>query len=233
MAKLAEVAFTQSYTYFTWRTGRDEFVEYLEEIALGPKADYMRPNFWPNTPDILSGPLRNGTPAAFRQRLVLAATLVPSYGIYNGYELCENVPMGDTNEEYFQSEKYEIKHRDWTSPDSLAPFVTQINDIRRRHPAFARLGNIAFHHTNNTNLLAFSKKTDDDLVLVVVNLDAGNPQDDWLALDMDELDLPRDRPYEAHDELTGETYTWTGPHPYVRIDPASQPAHVFHLRALP
>jgi starch synthase (maltosyl-transferring) len=232
MAKLAEVGFTQSYTYFTWRTGRDEFVEYLEEIALGTKADYMRPNFWPNTPDILSGPLRNGSPAAFRQRLVLAATLVPSFGIYSGYELCENVPFSDANEEYFESEKYEIKTRDWTRPDSLAPFIAQINEIRRQHRAFARLGNIAFHHTNNPQLLAYSKVAGTDVVLTVVNLDSTDPQDDWLGLDLDVLGMPHDRPYVAHDLLTGETYTWTGAHPYVRLDPNLQPAHIFHLRPL-
>jgi starch synthase (maltosyl-transferring) len=241
MARLAEVGFTQSYTYFTWRNTKSEFIDYLTEIAHGPKADYMRPNFWPNTPDILSGPLRNGAPGAFRLRLVLAATMVPSYGIYSGYELGENQPASDTNEEYFNSEKYEIKHRDFAQPGSLAPFVAAVNDVRRRHPAFAELSNIRFHHSNNDWILAYSKATSpspgrppgahDDVVLMVVNLDPYAPHDDVLALDLPALGFDWGETYEAHDELTGATYTWTGPNPYVRLDP-DLPAHVLHLRHL-
>ncbi|HEX2041982.1 MAG TPA: alpha-1,4-glucan--maltose-1-phosphate maltosyltransferase [Acidimicrobiales bacterium] len=232
MAMLAQVGFSQSYTYFTWRTGKRELREYLEEIAHGPKADYMRPNFWPNTPDILSGPLRNGPPAAFRLRLVLAALLVPSYGIYSGYELCENVPASDANEEYLWSEKYEIKRRDWSRPDSIAPLVSRVNELRRRHPAFSELRNIRFHQSLNDNILAWSKHTDDrsDVVLVVVNLDPHAAHEDTLTLDLGFLGLPWDLPFEAHDELTGVTYTWQGAHPYVRLDPVLQPAHVLHLR---
>jgi starch synthase (maltosyl-transferring) len=234
MAKLAEVGFSQSYTYFTWRSARWELTEYLTEICHGPKADYMRPNFWPNTPDILSGPLRNGPPAAFRLRFVLAATMVPSYGMYSGYELCENQPASPANEEYLHSEKYEIKRRDWSRADSLAPFISLVNDIRRRHPAFAELRNIRFHYTHNDNLIAYSKVSTDrsDVVLVVVNLDPYHAQEDTLWLLLDELGLPADRPYEAYDELTGDRYTWQGAAPYVRLDPARQPAHILHLRPL-
>jgi starch synthase (maltosyl-transferring) len=231
MSKLAEVGFSQSYTYFTWRNTKAELQEYLEEICLGPKADYMRPNFWPNTPDILSGPLRNGPPSAFRLRLMMAATMVPSYGIYSGYELCENQPASASNEEYLHSEKYEIKRRDWQQAGSLVPFVAKLNDIRRRHPAFAELGNIAFHHSNYDGILAYSKVTADhtDRVLVVVNLDPLHVHDDTLWLDLDVLGLPADAPYLAQDELTGAIYTWFGPAPYIRLDPAVQPAHVFSL----
>jgi starch synthase (maltosyl-transferring) len=234
MAKLAEVGFSQSYTYFTWRTTKAELQEYLEEICLGAKADYMRPNFWPNTPDILSGPLRNGPPSVFALRLVLAATAVPSYGIYSGYELGENEPASDTNEEYLYSEKYEIKHRDWGQPGSLAPLVTQVNTIRRSHPAFAELRNIHFHHSNNDQLLVFSKRTADrsDVVLVVVNLDPHNAQSDTLWLDLDELGMPADEPFLAHDELTGDTYTWQGQGPYVFLHPTRQAAHILHLRPI-
>src|SRR5207302_1644425 len=123
MAKLAEVGFSQGYTYFTWRNTAWELTEYLTELTTGPVADYMRPNFWPNTPDILSGPLRYGPPAAFRMRLLLAALTVPSFGVYSGYELCENEPASDTNEEYLHSEKYEIKHRDFDRADSLADVI--------------------------------------------------------------------------------------------------------------
>jgi starch synthase (maltosyl-transferring) len=193
----------------------------------------MRPNFWPNTPDILAGPLRDGGPAAFKQRLVLAATLVPAYGIYGGYELMENAPASEANEEYFRSEKYEVKQRDWDDPASLAPFVTLLNDIRRRHPAFAELGNIRFHGTFNEHMLAYSKRSADgsDTMLVVVNLDPLQPHDDTIVLDLAVLGMPAHRPFIALDELTGAVYTWGGPSAYVRLDP-SQAAHVFSLRPI-
>jgi starch synthase (maltosyl-transferring) len=228
MAKLAEVGFSQSYTYFTWRNGRDEFREYLEELTEGPTADYMRPSFWPNTPDILSGPLRNGPPSAFRLRLMLAATMVPSYGMYSGYELYENQPASPANEEYLNSEKYEVKHRDWQRTDSLAPFVTRLNDVRRRHPAFAQLRNVAFHTSNYDQILVWSKVTGDDRVLMIANLDPYAVHEDTIYLDMEALDLPVDAPFQAHDELTGATWIWFGPSQYVRLDPAVQPGHVLH-----
>ncbi|MDQ6927061.1 MAG: alpha-1,4-glucan--maltose-1-phosphate maltosyltransferase [Actinomycetota bacterium] len=231
MAKLAEVGFSQSYTYFTWRNHKYELVDYLEELCHGPKADYMRPNFWPNTPDILSGPLRRGGPGAFRLRALLAATMVPSYGIYSGYELCENEPATDANEEYKNSEKYEIKRRDWRTGKSLTAFITTLNDIRRRHPAFAELRNIRFHHTSNDQVLAWSKHTDDrsDVMLMVVNLNPTDIQEDTLGLDLAFLGLPAGDPYEADDELAGTTFVWQGPNPYVRLNPARQPGHVLHL----
>ncbi|MDQ3946384.1 MAG: alpha-1,4-glucan--maltose-1-phosphate maltosyltransferase [Actinomycetota bacterium] len=234
MARLAEVGFSQSYTYFTWRNTKAEFIEYLTELAHGPKADYMRPSFWPNTPDILSGPLRGGGPGAFKLRLVLAATMTPSYGIYSGYELCENQPAAETNEEYWESEKYEIKHRDFDVPGNLGAFIGTVNDVRRRHPALQELTNIHFHHTNNDWILAFSKTTQerDDVVLVVVNLDPYHTHDDVLGLDLGLLGLPADAPYEAYDEVTGVTYVWSGANPYVRLAP-DQPAHVLHLRWMP
>jgi starch synthase (maltosyl-transferring) len=232
MAKLAEIGFTQSYTYFTWRTARWELEQYLEELAHSPRADYMRPNFWPNTPDILSGPLRNGPPSAFKQRLVLAATMTPSYGIYSGYELAENEPMSESNEEYFRSEKYELKDRDWDDRRSLAPFITLINDVRRRHPALQRLRNLRFHNADNPHMIVYSKHTDDrsDVVLMVVNLDPWTTHDCTLDVDLGLLGLPWDQPFEAYDELSNQSFSWTGPHPYVRLDPF-QAAHVLHLRA--
>jgi len=231
MARLAEVGFSQSYTYFTWRTHKGELQEYVDELAYGPLADYMRPNFWPNTPDILSGPLRHGHPGVFKQRLVLAATLSPAYGIYSGYELGENEPASEFNEEYRGSEKYEVKERDWSSPDSLAPFVQRLNDIRRHHPAFSELSNVRFEHSGNDQILAYSKVSHDgaDVVLVVVNLDPFAVQEDTLWLDLERLGLPWDTPFEVHDELSGETYVWSGPAPYVRLSPEN-PAHILHLR---
>jgi starch synthase (maltosyl-transferring) len=234
MAKLAEVGFTQSYTYFTWRNEPWELRGYVEELAYGPTADYLRPNFWPNTPDILSGALRHGPPAAFRMRLVLAATLVPSYGVYSGYELYENEPASDLNEEYLHSEKYEIRRRDWARDDSLAPFIATINDIRRRHPALHWLRNIRFHGTSNDRFLVWSKGHLDegDVVLVVVNLDPHNAQETVLELDLGAIGLPWQGPYTATDELTGEAYTWDGPRPYVRLDPPQgQVAHILSLSA--
>jgi starch synthase (maltosyl-transferring) len=166
---------------------------------------------------------------------VLAATLVPSYGLYSGYELYENQPASPDNEEYLHSEKYEIKARDWGSPGSLAAYVTRLNDVRHRHPAFAELRNLVFHPTANDMLLAYSKHTEGhaDVMLMVVNLDPYGVQSDVLHLDLGQLGLPPDRPYVAHDEVTGATYTWTGPNPYVRLDPVVEPAHVLHLRAAP
>ncbi len=234
MARLAEAGFTQSYTYFTWRVsqhGPEGLWAYVEELAHGPVADYMRPNFWPNTPDILSGPLRFGPPAAFALRLVLAATLSPSYGVYSGYELYENLPASDQNEEYLHSEKYEIKDRDYNRPDSLAPLMTALNDIRRRHPALHRLRSIRFHPSSNPAIIAYSKVSDDrtDTVLTVVNLDPDWTQEATLQLDGAGLALPDDRPYPVLDELSGERYHWLGPTPYVRLDPAYRVAHVLDL----
>jgi starch synthase (maltosyl-transferring) len=233
MAKLAEVGFSQSYTYFTWRDTKQELTEYGTEVTSADTAEYMRPNFWPNTPDILAGPLREGPPSAFRMRAVLAATLVPSWGVYSGFELCENEPASETNEEYLHSEKYELKKRDWNRPDSLAPFLTRLNEIRRAHPALQRLRGLQFHHTNTDQILAYSRQSADgeDTLLVVVNLDPTAAHEDTLWLDLGSLGLSWTEPLEAHDELSGQTFTWQGAEPYVRLDPEETPAHVLHLRA--
>ncbi|MEX2587596.1 MAG: alpha-1,4-glucan--maltose-1-phosphate maltosyltransferase [Actinomycetota bacterium] len=231
MAQLAEIGFTQSYTYFTWRTHKQELTDYLNELAYGPTADYMRPNFWPNTPDILSGPLRGGGPGVFKQRLVLAATMAPSYGIYSGYELMENEPARPTDEEYLFSEKYEIKHRDFDLPGNLVGFVTRINELRRQHRALRQLRNIRFHHADNSQLIVYSKATHDlsDVVLVVVNLDPGGVQEGLIELDAAALGVDPTRPYTATDGLTWTEYTWTGNTPFVRLDGADQPAHILHI----
>jgi len=243
MHRLAEVGFSQSYTYFTWRTTKAELTEYGEELARGPDADYFRPNLWPNTPDILSGPLRHGPPAAFKQRAVLAATMGPSWGIYSGYELCENEPAAETNEEYRNSEKYEIKHRDWHSPRSIAGYIARLNDIRRRHPALADLASLRFHPTTSDAHVAYSKQVplppgpDADLeaaggvdtVLTIVSLDPFIARDGTIWIDLGALSLPWDEPLDAYDELTREVFPWWGPEPYVRLDPET-PAHVIHLR---
>lgn len=231
MAKLAEVGFTQSYTYFTWRNHKEELTSYLSEVAHGPTADFMRPNFWANTPDILSGPLRGGRAPAFKMRLVLAATLVPSYGIYSGFELGENQPASDHNEEYLDSEKYELKQRDWETSGSLAPFVARVNAIRKRHPALHWLRNIHFHHADNPSIIVYSKHTNDlrDVVLIVVNLDPEAVQAATVWLDLGRLGMPEDVPFDAIDEVTDTTFQWQGPTAYVRLDPKVEPAHILHL----
>jgi starch synthase (maltosyl-transferring) len=233
MAKLAEVGFSQSYTYFTWRTeqhGEEGLRAYLEELCVGPKADYMRPNFWPNTPDILSGPLRNGPPAAFAMRFILASTMVPSYGIYRGFEYLENKPASDANEEYLHSEKYEIRKRPWNPPAPLVPLIARINELRREHPALRRLRNIRFHNSDNPEILVYSKVDGDDVLLFAVNLDPWNAQSATLGLDLGVLGMPWDRPYRAEDLLTGESFGWWGPNPWVRLDaPSGQVAHVLSL----
>ena len=235
MARLAEVGFSQSYTYFTWRVsqfGPEGIQTYVEELAHTGLSDYMRPNFWPNTPDILSGPLRGGPPSAFALRYILAATLSPSYGVYSGYELCENVPASADNEEYLNSEKYEIKHRDFSRSGSLAPLFGAVNSIRRRHRAFASLRTVHFLATDNPNMVAFSKTADDgsDPVVVVVTLDPYTTQESTIHLDMPFLAEHAASWLEVHDELSGETYSW-GLHPYVRFDPWRRVAHILAVRA--
>jgi len=234
MSKLAEIGFSQSYTYFTWRNERWEIEEYLEELAHGPLADIMRPNFWPNTPDILSGILRHGNRAAFLLRYLLAATLTPNHGVYSGYELRENEPASESNEEYLFSEKYEIKTRDWDRPDSLAPFMTRVNEVKRAHPALQQLRDIRFHHVDNERIIAFTKGHRDtgDLVLVVCTLDPVHTQEATVHLDLRAVGLPEWEPYRAHDELTGETYEWQGGSNYVRFEPAlDRVGHVLDLSA--
>ncbi|MGH9305417.1 MAG: maltotransferase domain-containing protein [Acidimicrobiales bacterium] len=251
MAKLAEVGFSQSYTYFTWRHSADELKDYVQELAYGPTADFMRPNFWPNTPDILAGVLRHGAISAFRLRLVLAATLSPSYGIYSGYELGENQPADEANEEYLNSEKYEIKARDWSAPASLAGFIACVNAIRRRHRVFDRISNVTFHHSPNPALLVYSKHESapsdtvlrpdtmgpdtmgPDTVLIVVNLDPDRVQEAVLDLDRGVLGLDPEERYTVRDELGGGAFDWQGSHPYVSLDPAVQPAHILSIDRYP
>lgn len=235
MAKLAEVGFTQSYSYFTWRNSREELAAYGDEVNNGDAADYMRPNFWPNTPDILSGPLRRGPRAAFVTRLVLAATMVPNFGIYSGYELCENEPASEDNEEYFASEKYQLRHRDFGQPLSLAPLVTRLNQLRRGHPALQGQGGFKAMGTDNPSLFAFARydRSRTDRVLVVVNLDPYSAQESLLTLDLGELHLPWDRAFAARDGLSGERYAWSGSRPFVRLDPGGTVAHVLSLEEVP
>jgi starch synthase (maltosyl-transferring) len=230
MHRLAEIGFSQSYTYFTWRNTKEELTEYGEELASGPASSYFRPNMWTNTPDILSGPLRHGPASAFKLRAVLAATLSPSWGMYSGYELCENEPASETNEEYAASEKYQIKERDWDNPCSISRYIARLNDIRHRHPALGDLHSLRFHFCTSDQIVAYTKQAGADTILTVVSLDPHNIRDGSLWLDLEALGLPLDEPLDAYDELTRQVFIWHGPEPYVRLDPGS-PAHVIHLRA--
>ncbi|WP_432034713.1 alpha-glucosidase C-terminal domain-containing protein, partial [Streptomyces antibioticus] len=195
----------------------------------GESASYMRPNLFTNTPDILHACLQDGGRAAFALRAVLAATLSPTWGIYSGYELAENTPLRPGSEEYLDSEKYQLKPRDWDAPGTLAPLITRLNQIRRAHPALHRLRNLRFHGTDNEQVLAYSKRDGDDTVIVVVNLDPHHTQETTVSLDMPQLGLEHGASLSVHDELTGATYTW-GSSNYVRLEPGSAPAHVFHVR---
>jgi starch synthase (maltosyl-transferring) len=230
MKVLAKVGFTQSYTYFTWRNGKAELEEYLNELAHSESAEYMRPNFFVNTPDILHAYLQHGGPAAFKVRAVLAAMLSPSWGVYSGYELFEDQALRPGSEEYLDSEKYQYKPRDWSQP-SLAPYLARLNEVRRAHPALHWLRNLRFHLVDSPEVLAFSKRTGDDAVLVVVNLDPHEARETFVHLWMPALGLEWDTgAFDVFDELTGQAWTWHGTSNWTRLDPQVEPAHVLHVR---
>ncbi len=233
MQRLAKVGFTQSYTYFTWRNAKWEIEEYLRELSQTEMVDWFRPNFWPNTPDILHETLQYGGPPAFRLRLVLAALASPSWGMYSGYELYENTALREGSEEYLNSEKYQYRPRMWDRADSLAPMITRVNQIRREHRrAVSLLRTLRLHHVDNDWLLCFSRMDDsrEDILLVIVNLDPHNPREGTTWLDLDALGLRGDQYYEVQDELSGASWVWQGAANYVRLDPQTAPAHVFRVR---
>ncbi|MBQ0826958.1 alpha-1,4-glucan--maltose-1-phosphate maltosyltransferase [Streptomyces tagetis] len=233
MRTLAQIGFQQSYTYFTWRETKRELTEYLTELT-GEAASFMRPNFFVNTPDILPAHLQHGGRPAFEARAVLAATLSPAWGVYSGYELCENTPLHPGGEEYLDSEKYQLTPRDWVGAAregrTIAPLITRLNTIRREHPALRRLRNLSFHQADNDQVIVYSKRAGSDVVLVVVNLDPHHTQEATISLDMPRLGLDRHASTPVRDELTGETYHW-GETNYVRLEPGRAPAHVFHVQS--
>lgn len=235
MHTLGAIGFQQSYTYFTWRNTKQELTEYLTELS-GDAAAYMRPNFFVNTPDILHAYLQTGGRPAFEVRAVLAATLAPSWGMYAGYELCEGTPVRNGSEEYLDSEKYQLRPRDWESAErsgaTIAPLITTLNRLRRRHPALRRLRNLRFHSTDNDAVIAYSKRSGSNTVLVVANLDPHHTQEATVSLNMPELGLDWHETVPVRDELTGETYHW-GRANYVRLEPGVRPAHVLALRPSP
>jgi len=233
MYHLAKVGFTQSYTYFAWRNTKWEITQYFTELSLSDVREYFRPNLWPNTPDILTEYLQMGGRAAFMARLVLAATLGATYGVYGpAFELCENRPREWGSEEYQDSEKYQIRPWEVTRRDSLKDFIARVNRIRRENPALQHDGNLNFHEVNDEQLLCFSKHNDDgtNMVLVVVNLDPHHTHRGRLNLDLEVLGLDDTSPYQVHDLLGDARYLWSGPRNYVELDPAVVPAHIFRVR---
>jgi len=253
MAALGTIGFHQSYTYFTWRTSASELTEYLTELS-GPASAYMRPNFFANTPDILHEYLQHGGPAAFKIRAVLASMLSPSWGIYSGYELCENTPLRPGSEEYLDSEKYQYRPRDWDAAErdqlGISRYIADLNRIRRSHVALHWLRNLRFHNVDQPELICFSKRLYGagtiperssgqaapqaggrdgdaaDTVLVVVNLDPHQAREATVWLDLPELGMDWHEGFSVKDELTGEIFRW-GQANYVRLDPATRPAHIF------
>ncbi|WP_310527769.1 maltotransferase domain-containing protein [Nocardioides sp.] len=233
MHGLGAIGFHQSYTYFTWRTTKQELESYLIEVAT--ESDHlMRPNFFVNTPDILHGFLQYGGPAAFKIRAALAACGSPSWGVYAGYELFEHVAVRPGSEEYLDSEKYQIRIRDWQRAEvdgrTLAPYITRLNEIRRAHPALRLLRNLTIHGSDDESVLVFSKRHEDDVVIIVVNLDPHAARETIVHLDMPALGLDWHDSFAAHDEITGADWSWNQNN-YVRLDPGAEPAHILTVRS--
>lgn len=229
MKGLAKLGFTQSYTYFTWRNSSWELREYLTELTTTNAVEYFRPNFFANTPDILHEYLQNGGRPAFRVRLLLAATLSPLYGIYSGFELCENVPVRPGSEEYLNSEKYEIRVRDWDAPGNINGDVARINEIRRAHPALQRLDNLRFCETENEQILCYHKYAPGDDLLIVANLDPNAVQSTMVTVPIEALGIAEGQGYDVEDLLTDTRYRWTGRRNFVLLDPARQPGHLLRI----
>jgi starch synthase (maltosyl-transferring) len=233
MYRLAKLDFTQSYTYFTWRNTKWELTRYFTELTQTNVREFLRPNLWPNTPDILSEYLQLGGRPAFVTRLALAATLGASYGIYGpAFELCENRAREAGSEEYLDSEKYQIRVWPVDRADHLRDFIARVNRIRRENPALHFNTNLCFHSVDNDMLLCYSKATADrsNVILVVVNLDPHHVQSGWVNLPLAEIGLDPEQPYQAHDLLSDARYLWSGERNYVELNPHVVPAHIFRLR---
>ncbi|HET8716263.1 MAG TPA: alpha-1,4-glucan--maltose-1-phosphate maltosyltransferase [Nocardioidaceae bacterium] len=232
MRMLAAVGFHQSYTYFTWRNAKWELEEYLTELSR-ETSHVLRPNLFVNTPDILHAYLQYGGPAAFRIRATIAATASPSWGVYAGFELYEHVAVRPGSEEYLDSEKYQVRIRDWEAAEregrSLTPYLTMLNRLRREHPALQQLRNLRVHSADDECILVYSKQAGDDLVIVVVNVDPHAVRETTVHLDMPSLGMDWNDGFTVHDRVTDQTWTW-GAHNYVRLDPFTEPAHILTVR---
>ena len=231
MHTLAKIGFTQSYTYFTWRNESWDLREYLTDLTTSPTADYMRPSLWPNTPDILPAYLQHGGPPAFKVRAVLAATLSPLWGMYSGYELYENSAVRPGSEEYLDSEKYQLRPRDFAAAraqnSSLEPYLARLNQLRRAHPALQQLHGLTFHQSDEPDVLCYSRRRGDDVLLAVVNLNPYDVRETTVRLDLEALGLGPGARFAVHDQLgPGHSYAWSADN-YVRLDPSWEPAHLF------
>jgi starch synthase (maltosyl-transferring) len=237
MHRLAKLGYNQSYTYYAWRNTKWELTEYLTELTQGPGREYFRPNFWPNTPDILTEALQFGGRPMFMSRLVLAATMTANYGIYGpAYEMMEHVAVKHGSEEYLDSEKYQLRYRGFPEldgPNSLRDFITLLNRIRKRNPALQADWSLRFHKIDNEQIICYSKTTDNhsNVILAVVNLDPNYTQAGMTQLNLEELGLDPHQPFQVHDLLTGAHYIWNGPRNYVELNPHRMPAHVFRIRS--
>ncbi|MGE3911306.1 MAG: alpha-1,4-glucan--maltose-1-phosphate maltosyltransferase [Chloroflexota bacterium] len=234
MKALAKAGFTQSYTYFTWRNERREIEEYLTEITTPPVSEYFRGNLFINTPDILPDVLQHGGRPAFIMRLILAATVGSTYGIYSGYELCENTPREPGSEYYLDSEMYQHKVWDWDRPGNIIDIVTLVNKIRHENPALQLYDNLRFYGSEDEHILFYGKATPDNenIILVALNLSTSETRHGGVFLPPGEFGIRDDEVYEVDDLLTGATYSWYGRHNWVRLDPQTQPAHILQLRRL-
>jgi starch synthase (maltosyl-transferring) len=229
MKSLGKLGFTQSYTYFTWKNSAWELRDYLTELTKTDMVEYYRPNFFANTPDILHEYLVHGGRAAFRIRLVLAATLSPVYGIYSGYELCENVPVKAGSEEYLDSEKYEVRVRDWNAPGNIKQDVSKLNRIRSENAALHELANLELVPTDFDGIFAYRKHAPGNELLVIVNLDPHQAHETMVDVPIEALGIDPNEAYEVNDLLTGARYTWRGARNYVRLDPNERVAHLFRV----
>jgi len=233
MHRLAKLGFTQSYTYFAWRNTSSELAQYFTELTGGNTREYFRPSIWPNTPDILTEYLQFGGRPAFMARLVLAATLGASYGIYGpAFELCENRSREPGGEEYLDSEKYEVKNWNVSDPGNLKDFIARVNQVRRENPALQGDWSLRFHEVTNEELICYSKHTDDfsNVILVVVNLDPHHTQSGWVEFPLNELGMDPRSPYQMNDLLSGARYLWRGARNYIELNPQVVPAHIFRMR---
>jgi starch synthase (maltosyl-transferring) len=233
MYYLAKVGFSQSYTYFTWRNNKHELTEYFTELTQTQVREYMRPNLFANTPDILPEYLQYGGRAAFQIRLVLAATLGATYGIYGPpFETFEHRAVKHGSEEYLDSEKYQLRHWDWHKPNVFREFIARVNSIRRNNPALHTNEGLRFYPCDNEQIIFYGKATPDrsNVILVVVNLDPHHAQSGWVRVPLHELGLEASEPYQVHDLLTEARYLWTGESNFVRLDPNAAIAHILRLR---
>jgi starch synthase (maltosyl-transferring) len=231
MARLAKVGFHQSYSYFTWRKDKNELIEYLTELTQTELREYFRANFWPNTPDILPEYLQNTGANHSAVRYVLAATLSSNYGMYGPvYEYCVNEPVAG-KEEYFNSEKYEVRHWDWRLESSMHSLIGKINTIRNQNPAFHSTFNIQFCETDNELLFAYYKSTEDgsNSILVIVNLDPINKQSGWVKLPFIEMKLNKGETLSLTDLMDQSNYQWKESWNYVELEPQLMPCHIFKL----